>query len=755
MTDNVVVETPGASDASERPSGVRGVSAVLTKRGARQPLGTANVRLGGEGLWGVWQERNRSRTIHHTIREVRAAGNLDNLRAVAQPGSPVALEREAQGAAPTEYRGRYPFLDTDVFKTLEGIAYEIGRGEADAETHNFFEEAVALLESAQQDDGYLNSYFQAETVDKQPWDDLAWGHELYNLGHLIQAAVAASRQMGDRRLLDIASRFADLAVRKLGPDGQNAVDGHPEAEMALVELFRETGNRDYLTLAELLVDRRGHGTVELRVFPAEYFQDNAPFRELDSVTGHAVRMAYLAAGATDVALENGDQTLLEASERLWRDMSRTKLYITGGLGSRHSDEAIGDRFELPSERSYSETCAAIATMQWAWRLHLATGDAHYLDAFETVLYNAYAAGLSSDGCAFFYDNPLQRRPDHQQRTGAEPDGEILRRAWFVCPCCPPNIVRWMSELQDYVATTGAGADGNTLFIGQYTTANIDSDGLGLDMQTSYPFEGDIRLTVTASEAASRTIALRVPAWCHSATVNVNGESVPVGVATGADQVARAGSDARRDAESADGSGTRPADGWLRIEREWAVGDTVELHLDMPVRAHGSHPAVDGTRGAIAIARGPLVFAAEQEDNEAPLDDIVVSVDDVSRARVVPTDLEGHAETRAVAIILPATIAATRADSELYPELTSGRAASADTAAAAFGLAATSAVVDAADAADAAETDTAETSNPSATTPDASPTQLALIPYYLWGNREPLTMRVWLRRDIPSVTTERK
>jgi DUF1680 family protein len=744
MTDNVVVETPGTSDASERPGGVQGVSAVLTERGVRRPLGTANVRLGGEGLWGVWQERNRSRTIHHTIREVRAAGNLDNLRAVAQPGSPVAIEREAQGAAPTEYRGRYPFLDTDVFKTLEGIAYEIGRGEADAETIDFFEEAVALLESAQQDDGYLNSYFQAETVDKQPWDDLAWGHELYNLGHLIQAAVAASRQMGDRRLLDIASRFADLAVRKLGPDGQNAVDGHPEAEMALVELFRETGDRDYLTLAELLVDRRGHGTVELRVFPAEYFQDNAPFRELDSVTGHAVRMAYLAAGATDVALENGDETLLEASERLWRDMSRTKLYITGGLGSRHSDEAIGDRFELPSERSYSETCAAIATMQWAWRLHLATGDAHYLDAFETVLYNAYAAGLSSDGCAFFYDNPLQRRPDHQQRTGAEPDGEILRRAWFVCPCCPPNIVRWMSELQDYVATTGVGDDENTLFIGQYTTASIDSDGLSLDMQTSYPFEGEVRLTVTASEDASRTIALRVPAWCHSATVTVNGEGAPAGVATGADQVAQTGTDARRDAGSGDGSGTRPADGWLRIEREWAAGDTIELHLDMPVRAHGSHPAVDGTRGAIAIARGPLVFAAEQEDNEVPLDDIVVSVDDVSRARVVPTDLEGHAETRAVAIILPATIATTAADEELYPELTSGGAAFAETAAA-------SAAADTAGTSDSS----AGTSDSSATTLDASPTQLALIPYYLWGNREPLTMRVWLRRDIPSVTTERK
>ena len=409
--------------------------AVRAGRGAVLPVG--EVELTG-GLLADWQRRNREATVPHAIAELRKAGNLENLRRLADP---------SVGA----YRGRYPFLDTDLYKTLEGLAYEIGRDDAPAGAREFFDEVVGLLEQAQAEDGYLNSFFQDPDQPKQPWSDLGWGHELYNLGHLIQAAVAAHRRLGDSRLLTVAGRFADLVVRKFGKDGEEVVDGHPEVEMALVELYRETGTEDYLAQAQLFVDRRGQGKLKHTIFPAEYFQDNAPFRELPSVTGHAVRMAYLAAGAADVALETGDQTLLTALERLWDDMVATKLYLTGGLGSRHSDEAIGDRYELPSERAYTETCAAIATMQWAWRMFLATGKASYLDVYETVLYNAYAVGLSADGTAFFYDNPLQRRPDHEQRSGAESGGEPLRRSWFGCPCCPPNIVRWMSELQDHVA----------------------------------------------------------------------------------------------------------------------------------------------------------------------------------------------------------------------------------------------------------------------------------------------------------------
>jgi DUF1680 family protein len=642
---------------------IQRLAAVTTASGRVRPLASSSAVITGGVLHG-WQERNRARTIPHTITELRAAGNLDNLRSVAD-GT----------AAP--YRGRYPFLDTDIFKTLEGLAYELARDDAAAGTREFFDEAVTLIETAQAEDGYLNSFFQHPDTGKEPWQDLSWGHELYNLGHLIQAAVAASRQLGDDRLLTVARRFADLAVTKFGASGDAQVCGHPEVEMALVELYRATGASGYLELANLFIDRRGHGTVTLSVFPAEYFQDNVPLRRLPSVTGHAVRMVYLAAGATDVALETGDTELLTEVIRLWDDMVATKLYITGGLGSRHSDEAIGDRYELPSERSYSETCAAIGTMQWAWRLFVATAEAHYLDVFETVLYNGYAAGLSADGCAFFYDNPLQRRADHEQRSGAEADGALLRRGWFSCPCCPPNIIRWNSELQDHLAAV----DDDTLYVAQYTDATLSAGGLDLTMTTDYPWDGSVSLQVTGSDGRIGTLALRVPAWCHHASVTVNGQSVAAAAVAG----------------------------WLRVAGPLAVGDTIELTLRMPVRAHGSHPYVDATRGALSILRGPVVYCAEQQDNAVNLDDVLVSPAGLAAATTAAGQLTIETPADAIVVTVPAVTAPPAAASAatLYPEL-----------------------------------------DGSADGPAGSgePATLTLVPYYLWGNREATAMRVWLRRN---------
>ncbi|MET7281335.1 beta-L-arabinofuranosidase domain-containing protein [Kribbella sp. NPDC005582] len=600
------------------------------------------VELTG-GLLQAWQQRNREATIPHAIRELRAAGNLDNLRRLADP-------------AVGPYQGRYPFLDTDLYKTLEGLAYEADR---DAGIRAFYDEVVEVLQQAQAGDGYLNSYFQDPDQPKQPWSDLAWGHELYNLGHLVQAAVAAQRQLGDDRLLTVARRFADLVVAKFGPEGEPAIDGHPEAEMALVELYRETGERAYLTQAELFVERRGRGNLARTIFPGEYFQDHVPFRELPSVIGHAVRMAYLAAGATDVHLETREPTLLAALERLWDDMVATKLYLTGGLGSRHSDEAIGDQYELPSERAYAETCAAIALMQWAWRMFLATGKASYLDVHETVLYNAYAVGLSAAGTAFFYDNPLQRRPDHEQRSGAEDGGEPLRRAWFGCPCCPPNIIRWMSELQDHVATAGE----NTLTIGLYADARITAGDLTVTVSTDYPWDGEITVTVVDAPAAEQTLKLRVPAWAQDA--RLNGEPV--------------------------------TPGWATINRLFQQGDVIRLSLPMAPRAHGSHPYLDATRGAIAVARGPLVYCVEQQDSPAPVDDLLLSVAAVHAAT---------ARRQGDHVVLELTAAAAPAPpSELYPVLTER-----------------------------------------VEEPVGSPVPVTFVPYFLWGNREALAMRVWLRSE---------
>ncbi|MFF0271353.1 glycoside hydrolase family 127 protein [Kribbella sp. NPDC004536] len=613
------------------------------------------VELTG-GLLRGWQERNRAATIPHAIAELRKAGNLENLRRLSDP---------SVGA----YRGRYPFLDTDLYKTLEGLAYEVGRADAPAGAREFFDEVVVLLEEAQADDGYLNSYFQDPDQPKQPWSDLGWGHELYNLGHLIQAAVAAQRQLSDGRLLTIARRFADLVVRKYGVDGEAVIDGHPEVEMALVELYRETGELDYLTQARLFVDRRGRGKLKHTIFPGEYFQDHVPFRELPSVTGHAVRMAYLAAGAADVHLETGDPTLLVALERLWDDMVATKLYLTGGLGSRHSDEAIGDRYELPSERAYAETCAAIATMQWAWRMFRATGAAKYLDVYETVLYNAYAVGLSADGTAFFYDNPLQRRPDHEQRSGAEDGGELLRRSWFGCPCCPPNIIRWMSELQDHVALVRD----NTLHIGIYTNARISTEDLSLTVTTNYPWDGDITLTINQAPPTEQTIALRIPTWTTTPTLTTPGQTAEPLVPQ------------------------LEEDGWVRVRRTFVAGDVIRLTLPMAPRAHGAHPYLDAARDAIAVARGPVVYCVEQQDVEAPVDDLLLSPTAVAKAAV---RVDGEH------VVLDATVGVAPPPArELYPVIT--------------------------------ETPKEKASRHVPAT---------FVPYFLWGNRQPLAMRVWLRTE---------
>lgn len=580
---------PQSIQPTPSPRGICYSPAVSPRHSRFSGVGANHVQL-LDGQLSRWQQRNLLRTIPHVVTEIREAGNLSNLRSVSIGGNDAVIP----------FKGHYPFLDTDVYKVLEGLAYELARTDHPSpDFTSFWEEAVSLIQSAQRPDGYLNSYFQSPQIGREPWSDLAWGHELYSLGHLIQAGLAADRQLADDRLLTVAIAFADLAVSKFGPDGTETVCGHPEVEMALVELYRHTGRADYLELARLFIERRGHRTIADDRMPAEYFQDAVPLRDLDSITGHAVRMMYLAAGATDVAIETADQDLFDSLERLWRDMVRHKMYITGGLGSRHSDEAIGDRFELPSDRSYAETCAAIATMQWAWRMFLATGEAHYLDAYEQILYNAYAAGISADGTAFFYDNPLQRRPDHRQRSGAETDGEELRRAWFSCPCCPPNVARWTAELQDHIAVLG-----DHLTIAVLTGCRIQAGGLDLEIDTEYPWQPRATIRVHRADPDALGLRLRVPGWCEEATVSVVGRAL------------------RREASS----------GWFEVD-DLVSGDVIEITLPMPVQQHAADPRVDALRAQTCFTRGPIVFCAEQIDQGQPVDEIVVGPDAGHKAEV--------------------------------------------------------------------------------------------------------------------------
>jgi DUF1680 family protein len=609
-----------------------------------------------DGLLGRWQQRNTAATLPHVVEQVRASGVLENFRRVAeQTGGP--------------FRGGYPFMDTDVYKTLEAAAYELARDAApedsvpeDAAVRAFYEEAVSLVERAQADDGYLSTFHQGSDATVAPWTDLAGGHELYNLGHLIQGALAATRTLGDDRLLAVARRFADLAVDRFGEDGRAEYCGHPQIEAALVELYRETGHEPYLRQAELFVERRGSGLFAKAPFGPAYYADHAPLRDLDTVTGHAVRMVYLAAGATDVAIERGDAARIDHLLRLWDDMVRTKSYVTGGIGSRHSDEAFGDRYELPSERAYAETCAAIGTMQWGWRLFLATGSAAVLDHVERVLYNGFAAGVSLDGTRFFYDNPLQRRPDHTDGRPADP-AEPLRRRWFGCACCPPNAARWISALQDHVALeTPEG-----LTIALLTACRVRSAALSVDVVTDYPWDGRVTVRVLAARDEPSTLTLRIPGWTTTPRVTVDG--VPVG--------------------------NKAPDGWLHLTRVWRPGQEIVLDLPMPPALVVSHPAVDATRGAVAAVRGPVVHCLEQTDSPAPVDELVVhAVEEASPTS--PDPVLRHAVTAHVSR-RPAP------SDDPYP------------------------------AANRTDPPTSSTT-----------TQVPLVPYHLWANREPGAMRVWLR-----------
>ncbi len=527
--------------------------------GRFRPLPANRVRLAPDGLLGGWQARNTAATLPHCVARVETYGNLANLRRVT-------------GDSDAEYRG-YWFADTDVHKTLEA-AFWSGTSAA------FAEEAAALLEKAQDPDGYLVSFYQEPATRDRRWTELHFSHEMYTAGHLIQAAVAAARSApGDavaQQVVAVARRFADLLVRRY--ESSNEVDGHPEIETALAELYRVTGHRPYLDLAARFVENRGHGTLGEGRFGAAYYQDHTPLRTADEVTGHVVRQLYLLAGAVDVAVETGDTELLAVTERLWDSALDTRTYLTGGQGSRHRDEAYGDAYELPPDRAYAETCAAIASFQLGWRLLLATGKVKYADEMERVLHNAIAASTATDGTAFFYSTPLQRR------TGHDGGGEYARGHrldWYDCACCPPNLARLMASLHTYAAT----GDEDGLQLHLYGSGEFTAGDRAVRVETRYPWDEQVTVTVTATTDTPWALTLRVPAWCSDVRLTINDTPAVV----------------------------RVQNGHLRLHRIWHTGDRVVLTLAMPARLVAAHPRVDAVRGTVALVRGPLVYCLEHVD----------------------------------------------------------------------------------------------------------------------------------------------
>jgi DUF1680 family protein len=586
-----------------------------TSHARLRPLALDAVRLDPDGQLGGWQEINGAVTLPHCIAHVEERGNLGNLRRVV-------------GEAAGDFRGLL-FADSDVYKTLEAAGWELHRG-AQPALEEFVTATTRLLADAQDADGYLNSWYQGVHPDRK-LTEFHWGHEMYCAGHLVQAAVAVARSTGREELLAVATGFADLLVRRFGEGGTDAVDGHPEIETALVELYRSTGEGAYLRLAERFVELRGRGLLGDDRFGANYFQDHAPVRDATEATGHAVRQLYLAAGVTDVYLEQGDATLLTAMERLWDDMYSRKTYITGAHGSRHRDEAFGDPYELPPDRAYAETCAAIAGFQWNWRMLLATGRGRYADEMERVLYNAIASGTSLAGDRFFYSNPLQLRTGHD---GGGEDMPSERLEWYRCPCCPPNLARLVASLNGYVATSDDSGLALHLLTAGEVTAELPGGPAALRISTAYPWEETAAIVVDSEH--EWTLALRIPAWCRGARLTVAGEQV---------------------------SAAPDADGYLRVRRAWRPGTELRLTLPMPARELVAHPRVDAVRGCVAWARGPVVYCIEQHDQPAG-----VALEDIRVRRGVPPQAVFAPDIAGVPVALVGRGSAVRAgDGALYAE----------------------------------------------------------------------------------------
>ncbi|MDQ7994048.1 MAG: beta-L-arabinofuranosidase domain-containing protein, partial [Propionicimonas sp.] len=417
---------------------------VVPGSGRLRPLGLDEVRITG-GFWAQRQRTNAAATLPHIAHWLEREGWIGNFDLAA-------ADRLPQGR-----RGR-EFADSEVYKFLEAAAWELGRAPAPA-LEATFREFVSRVAAAQQPDGYLNTAFGRRGQPAR-WSDLAWGHELYCLGHLFQAAVARQRTApgADDGLLGIARRAADLVCAVFGAGGIESVCGHPEVEVGLAELSRVTGERRYLEQAKLFVDRRGHQTLPDQEWGRSYYQDDLPLREAVALRGHAVRANYLAAGAVDVAVETGDDGLLEALSRQWRRTVARRTYLTGGQGSHYQDEAIGEDWELPPDRAYVETCASIASIMFSWRLLLATGEERYADLIERTLFNVVATAVAEAGDAFFYTNTLHRRVPGEvpDRNAASPRAfSSLRAPWFEVSCCPPNIARTMASLAGLVASVDA------------------------------------------------------------------------------------------------------------------------------------------------------------------------------------------------------------------------------------------------------------------------------------------------------------
>jgi DUF1680 family protein len=622
------------------------------------PLPFADVAMTGP----FWRERLDTvltRTIPSQHAKLKETGILDSLK-LPKPVPPLTIPRNKHNFT------MQVFWDSDVGKWIEAASYALShRRDADIEAK--IDAVVEDLARAQLPDGYLNCWYNGREPDKR-WTNLRDNHELYNAGHLLEGAIAYFRATGRRRFLDVMERYVDhiAAIFGRGPSQKRGYDGHQEIELALVKLYRLTGDRRRLDLAAYFIDERGrqpHYFTEEAIARGEdqaafwagtyeYNQSHLPVREQTKMVGHAVRAMYMASAMADLALEFGDPGLKRACEALWRDVTTAQMYVTAGLGPKESNEGFTEPYDLPNETAYAETCASVALIFWAQRMLHLDLDGAYADVMERALYNGALSGLSREGTHFFYANPLESRGQHQ------------RWAWHICPCCTMNVARLVASIGGYFVSSSDAGVAVHLYGGFSASPTIQSRRVAINETSDYPWSGDIRIAVDPEAPTAFELKLRIPGWANDATASVNGEAVSL--------ISRRG--------------------YVAIYRQWSAGDIVALNLPMPPERLYAHPNVRMDVGRVALRRGPLIYCVEEADNPGG------PVQRLTLPRGAPLSVE-RADAFGGAAMLKAPA------KELIP----------------------------------ADGGALYSTAP----PISRDATLAAVPYFLWANREPGSMQVWI------------
>jgi DUF1680 family protein len=516
------------------------------------------------GFWGNRRETNVNKSIPSMEKLLEANGRMDNFLRLA-------------GKSDAPQKGPV-YSDSDVFKWTEAAGFALQPGDR-PELRSITQKIIGEIVAVQERNGYLNTYYVGDRAKERMEPEVQrWGHELYNIGHMLQGAIAYYRATGDRTLLDAGIRFVNgylLPNFGPGPDKKPIFSGHPEIELALIELYRTTGDKRHLELASYIL--QGDERIKVQPWGYVYHFCGIPFTSRTHLEGHAVRAMYACSGATDYYLETGDQTYWKTLNVLWNALVTSQMYVTGGVGARSEGEAFGESYELPNSRAYGESCAAIGNMMWNWRMLAATGDAKFTDVIERALYNGINSGMSLDGALYCYRNPLAFDPSN---------GDKIRNPWYDTTCCPPNLERTFASLPGYFYSTSN--DG--IYLHLYDNSELDwhlekGTGLKIRQKTNYPWDGGVDVTVTPAQASEFTFYLRVPGWSDHTQVTVNGKPI---------------------------SGVKPGE-YLPIRRRWSSGDAIHVQLEMTPQVLEANARVVEDNGRVAVQRGPLVYCLEQLD----------------------------------------------------------------------------------------------------------------------------------------------